>query len=720
MSKSKYRSLFLFVVIGIIILAPYFFSLESGKISIGGDAIIPLNPRANFIKYLSPWLEINGGIDGIAFLTLWTGFYAVCTFFVSLHTAQVFFIMLVYGGAFLGMYKLARFIFVAHPDNRIIALLAGAIYLYHPFHLNLMVAHPPLLVYPWAGYLFLRFIESRRLRLEYCLALAGVIAIGTFNDFPNPKYYLLAFLMLAVVSGVWGTVYDTFSRTIIRFGIMGCCVFFLHAFFLFPYTYSLLIEGGASELRTKAAVSDAAGLFADEGSTTVARMLQLHHNSLNMGREARATYLASRPVAMTPLIIWLILFAAFFVPSPSPAFKRATIFLWSCFTFLFFLMVGPNPPFGEAYKWLVNHTFLFISFRTTSGLLLPAATLFSLLLASAIVSIFRCLAKGRRVHLRGVEWWWIMGVTILLLVISYPMILGYRFANNDVVNTSRALSGHHGLIVPSEYYAANDWLQAHMSDTERRQKKVILLPPKSYEATNWGYFGPAMFPLIYDGQIIHGYNAAYTDDSNDLIVHTYRALAHFDFPTFLEDTRRLGVDYAVYQKDYVMDEYDTKRGPIQDFFTQVRVYTNTKVDIYDLKKLRPPAVSDVSVSSVSSTPSQVEPTIGVVKKSSTRYLVRVHDASAPFFLILNQTFNRKWYVRVPSGVVIVTHTRVNAYANQWLVRPSPGGHSSFDLEIRYFSQDLFWIGLMVSGGTVFALGTLSVVLWRKQKYSVLT
>ena len=276
------------------------------------------------------------------------------------------------------------------------------------------------------------------------------------------------------------------------------------------------------------------------------------------------------------------------------------------------------------------------------------------------------------------------------------MFLGYRFLNYNGVNSSPELEGHKGLVVPVEYYQANYFLQKKSLEGFDL-KKVLLIPPKDYEATDWGYFGLAIVSRIVESQIINSYSNVLTFNNPRLIKDIYQTLINFNLPSFLEYTRLAGVDYVIYQKDHVMTDYDDKKKDLRVLFSKSLIYQNDKVDIYDLTKYRKPALSDIYIlENKKELVDQDTDWFEVKKINPTKYLLKIKEPISNFTLVLNQTFDDKWEINKVEGVKIYNHRIINDFANGWEISMSKDIQYPIVLEIRYFPQDIFNYGVIVS------------------------
>jgi len=93
---------------------------------------------------------------------------------------------------------------------------------------------------------------------------------------------------------------------------------------------------------------------------------------------------------------------------------------------------------------------------------------------------------------------------------------------------------------------------------------------------------------------------------------------------------------------------------------------------------------------------QTVPSVTFKKVSPTKYFVEIKNATKPYILVLNESFDRRWQVHMPSENFTVQgkdHGKVNGFGNGWYMEKT----GDYTLEISYWPQKLFIIGAFVTG-----------------------
>ncbi|MGH3185205.1 MAG: hypothetical protein ACRDOE_25320, partial [Streptosporangiaceae bacterium] len=90
------------------------------------------------------------------------------------------------------------------------------------------------------------------------------------------------------------------------------------------------------------------------------------------------------------------------------------------------------------------------------------------------------------------------------------------------------------------------------------------------------------------------------------------------------------------------------------------------------------------------------PTLTVAHSSTTSARVVVHDATAPFWLVLGESTNAGWHATTGTGTDLGAPALIDGYANGWLVTPSKPGQDIV-ITLEWTPKRLVWVALVTSG-----------------------
>ncbi|MBI5449430.1 DMT family transporter [Candidatus Gottesmanbacteria bacterium] len=89
------------------------------------------------------------------------------------------------------------------------------------------------------------------------------------------------------------------------------------------------------------------------------------------------------------------------------------------------------------------------------------------------------------------------------------------------------------------------------------------------------------------------------------------------------------------------------------------------------------------------------PTVSFQKNDPTSYSVTIQQASSPYFLVLNNRFDRGWKVRMAGSTEEVAednHVLANGISNAWLIERT----GSYQMTVQYVPQQFFYRGIWIS------------------------
>lgn len=106
------------------------------------------------------------------------------------------------------------------------------------------------------------------------------------------------------------------------------------------------------------------------------------------------------------------------------------------------------------------------------------------------------------------------------------------------------------------------------------------------------------------------------------------------------------------------------------------------------------------------------PSVSYEKINTTKYTVRIGNASSPFILIFSELFNNKWEAFYTDNTQVLSHFRANNYANAWLIDKK----GDFDITVEFTPQRLYKTGEIISlFSHLLNGGILAVLLIKRSK-----
>lgn len=448
-----------------------------GQLYVGGDWLIPFYAEP-LDRYLWQWVEIINGV----FVSLnHYPFYALTRVFDSItsdvYIKGILFLLVIRITAVIGVYKLIRLIYEAEFNlNMVLVIL---FYLLSPAYYN---GHVYWMIYafiPWFFYFAVKIIKRGAITYLDVMAVSLVIFCASV-DLPNPKYLFYFFVILAMVLA--GAFFfkkvdiGFFLKNKLKIALFFCLSAYIIApqlVFVLSYDPSAFTGTGVKKNYT----NDAGSVMPDFGSATANRMVRLFHDGMNIETGLRNAYL-SNPLITLANYFFVFLIGLYFLCNRGKTFYD---YLLISLTLIFlFFAIGPNPPFGFIYEYVVGVTPLLAFLRTTAGAVLYLSLFYSLLLFAALQyfdkKVLTALFAG------------------FLVVGSFPMINGDYYRNWSPVNPYIDKK-EYGLRIPEAYFDVKGVL-----DSKKMDAKVFL--PKgnvAYINTLWGYFGPtALYYYLYN------------------------------------------------------------------------------------------------------------------------------------------------------------------------------------------------------------------------------
>jgi hypothetical protein len=279
---TVFKKILPFLLLFLVSLIPVYYTW--GKLAIGGDTILPFNPEG-VQKFLWQWYgSENGQYFAQNLAPLYLIYKAASYFSLSLTmvSAVIFFSFNFLAGT--AIYKLCNLIY--KPKETIYLAFPVIFYVISPAVLNGWHYSFIYTFAPWFVYFVFKFLVTRKV-LIIDLLLVNIVIFFASVDLPNPKYLVFLYLFAFVVMLAALLLKIISFKSILR-NWWKIILFFLFSFYLLlPLTYfALNYSAGDYSVHIKQNYSDT-GLFMDQGSSTIDKMLQLHHSGLNINSSER-------------------------------------------------------------------------------------------------------------------------------------------------------------------------------------------------------------------------------------------------------------------------------------------------------------------------------------------------------------------------------------------------------------------------------------------------
>lgn len=352
-----------------------------------------------------------------------------------------------------------------------------------------------------------------------------------------------------------------------------------------------------------------------------------------------------------------------------------------------FISKGSNPPLGKIF-----YTFLFSVFPQTAALRNPYEKFGPVyLLAYSSLFIYGLLWLTKKIKSKMGKVLF-LGISLFLFygILVHPMWDGQVFLSKERVT------------VPGYYAEANNYLNSIGS------KRFFNIPfdltgtPIEYD---WGYSGGDPSSHIFDSGATSVPGIPIYDD---LYQKMPIVLEQKNFPRILG---MLGVDSLMLHTEITSPRTDVASmsatinnwegvGPgkkigklviyaLDKSLSKPEIYpVGSVVKVYSLDtgiKAILDGTIDLDKSVFVLNPVMNEklgslPKINFSKFSNTSYNVNMIDVLNPFVLVLNETFDPSWQLRI-DGTIIDEHFKVNGFANGWLVAKTGNYSAKINLHI---------------------------------------
>ncbi len=424
------------------------------------------------------------------------------------------------------------------------------------------------------------------------------------------------------------------------------------------------------------------------------------------------------------------------------ATKRNRDVLFFAFLFIagLFLSKGLQPPGGSIFKWMFQYIPFFGAFRIPIekfGLIVVFS--YSILVPIGIYKIWELIKNSIIKTVTTAV------ILVLLFAVSiWPMWTGDLFSFYQKIIPEEVKD------IPTVRVKIPDYWEkaANYINRDREAYRIVFLPQSPFDGMwykwEYGYAGAdfGSVNLLFDKPVI-AQPITGNPYAGNYLKTVFNSFFLKDQATALRFLSLMNVRYILVRND--VDEiaiHSIPLGKIHELLNSFKsidkVSSFGKLDLYKISdKYFIPRIY------ISSAPgfvnSDVEsPGLTFKRVNPTKYLVKIDKAKRPFWLIFSESFNEKWklYELKAQGSKIkarhitaftpqdlkllfqrpvdATHRLVNGYANGWYIDPKDVSlGEEFTLVLYFWPQNLFYLGLIISGTTL--IGCICYLIQRKSK-----
>lgn len=685
------------------------------------------------------WMDHPGLGRSTLYLTASRPTYILLTFLQNngipgfILQAGVLWLMLVVSG--IGMYLLAREFFPKLPNNYL--LLAPLFYWFNPISL-VNVWNRFLLDYisfysmlPMASFLFIKGLKAKNYLWGVVLTLFILFYAYSFN-------YLAFFVLFWLILFFWIIFYSLVTKD--RSSWLFYIKYFIFTFTLFVLTNAWWMSQIVGFQILGDFNSSIHGVTPEINSDIFNVLSKRMGNLSDIYRLSNTSFFNSESLLWVkffysyPIIILEFVITALILYSIIKSKKDASVLILAglFFTGIFFAK-GSNPPLGGVFEFFFKK-FLFLQiFRNPfekSGFILLLAV--SPLLSFAIFKISETLKPLYRKLI------YIVSLIYILLIWGYPFYTGLVLTSK--LSPTNDYQVGYKVKVPLYYQQADNWL-----NTQGQNFRTIGFPIEDEGITyKWekGYSGVELSTALFSSTVIlYKTGVPYFYDLVPEIQKTllregeFYKLANLLNARFLftrEDIdfqERKMFDPVIIKQKLNQREQKGEIRKISEFgkltfwenlnWKDLTFYPANSITISTIQKpedlstidaLHNEVLSDKKYDSILNNPLD-KLKITYEKINPTKYIVHIQNASSPFLLVFSELFNGGWKISSEGESKIFNHSRVNYYANGWLIDKN----GNYDLKIEYSLQKWLEIGEKISVISFLMLFSIFVYLFWKNK-----
>jgi len=586
-----------------------------GRMFIGGDNLVPFYAEP-LDRYLYQWIDQKNGlyVSGNYF-PLKLSYFLLEKFTSDIYKKVAFFIIALRVVGAVGIYFLLRLIYKAKLGSLVVFSIV--FYLLAPIYFN---GHLYLVIYyiiPLLLYFPLKIVQNKKVSWFDILAVNALVFFGSL-DLPNPKYLFYSILMIGVIIGM-GCISRILDRKFFiqnKFRLL--LAILVSSYILIPQTVFVASYNPSDYgIGVKKNYSNKADIaMMDFGSSTGGQMVRLHHDGLNLFHGLKVSYLEN-PAVIFASYSFIILIAFYFIKNREKTFFDYTVMVLIVFFLL--LSIGPNPPLGFIYEFLVTSFGPLGFLRTTAGSVFFVALFYSLILYRAQEFFNKRLLN--------------IGLWVCFGLVSYPILTGDYFKSWSPVNqyTDRT---KHGLIIPDAYFDLKTTLQTKKLDSR------VYVPggDPAYINTKWGYFGPFTFyrylfksDIQDEGWLFNKpsrQSIGYVINDKSLMRAREPALGLAEDELYLIQKNDFLDLYGTNLNNFVPRVYSFSRLFFSDHSDDLEATTPViRIGLENKKYFKQPLIS---------------PKIEFKRINSSKYKIVFHNVVGDFLVVVSEAFNDQW------------------------------------------------------------------------------
>ena len=489
----KKNYLFLLPLLPIVI---YIISIWNGNYDTFGDTSVPLNPLSNIEKSLYVWELSKHGISEWKYMyLLWQlPFYFFSLLGIPAYAGiKIYMVSIMVIGFIFTYLFFITFFKNTKYENKKLGIFFSFVFVLSASSIDILPTTIFLSALPLCAYLLIKYLDTANIRYIVFFSLA--INYSYFAHLPQAKYLAVLlgelFFILLLYSQVRSVSLKNLAVKLINLFIF---TLLLNSFILAPFLYESFKSGGTYSYYTQNVTVYNGN--AELNTALLPYITRFFTSSLVNDVSSLGRFLGSGLFSFWTFLLWIIAFFSIFLVKS----KKEKNIIYLCilgFVSFMFLAKGPNPPFGEIYKFLLFNVPIFKIFRTTSMSVIGATIFFSIMLT---MSLFYMRKKSKKI---------LLFMLVIHLIVFIPVYFGVRLITAEEKGQIKK-----GYSIPNEYYQMGNKL-----DNIKEDIKILSLPlDDSYTYKDWPYMGQSIMGWITKKPYIHGQIAGYPGFTDNLVL----------------------------------------------------------------------------------------------------------------------------------------------------------------------------------------------------------